>query len=152
LFLDGGVAFAGAGGAGFVDEGGEFFEEAEVVGIALAMVREGEVEGLFFEESEGIGGEGGIAGGGVSAKFGGGFLGVSEVIETEFAGEVAAVGVAHEGHVGDFFFEFGAAKIDDFAARDAVFKPGVDVFELAVGKAEDSADGPAGATTVRGGF
>src|SRR5688500_10700363 len=80
-FLDGGVAFADVCGLGFVDEGPEFSEGGEVFGVAVAVVGEGEVEGLFFKKGEGVGGEGRISGDGVFAEFGGGLLGVGEFIE-----------------------------------------------------------------------
>jgi hypothetical protein len=54
-----------------VDEGPEVLEGVEV-------------EGLFFEEVKGGGGEGGITGGGVFADVGGGFFGIRIGVE-EFA-------------------------------------------------------------------
>ena len=47
MFLNGGVAFADAGVAGFVDDGGEFGERFEVGGIVVALVNGSEVEGLW---------------------------------------------------------------------------------------------------------
>jgi hypothetical protein len=149
LFLDFGMAFADGGVAGAADDFVEVVEGAEVVGVAVAVVSEGEVEGLLFEEFEGVGGEGGVAGGGVLAEFGGGLAG--EVEGVDLAEKFGPVAVTYEGHVGDFFLEFGAAKLDDFTAGDSVFEPGNDVFELALGEGEETGE-RAARTAGRGRF
>ena len=47
------MAFADVGVFGFVDQGPEVFEEAEVVGIGIAIEGDGEVEGLLLDDFEG---------------------------------------------------------------------------------------------------
>ena len=137
LFLNGGVAFADAGVAGFVDDGGEFLKCLEVGGVVVALVDGSEVEGLLFEEFEGVGGKAGVAGGSVMADFGGGFFGVAKV-GSKGEGH-AAFGVAGNGHMRDFALPFGEAIFGDLTVRDLFIEPRVDVLELAVGEADESA-------------
>ena len=136
VFLNGGVALADGGAFSFVDEGPELFEGVQVVGIAVAVVCESEVEGLLFEEFEGVFRETGIAGDGIFAEFGGGFFGIDKVID--LADELGAIAVANEGHVRDLLLKLGATEFDDLAVRDFFFQPGVDVFELTLGKIEQA--------------
>ena len=147
MFLNGGVAFADAGVAGFVDDGGELPEGFEVGGLVVALVDGSEVEGLLFEEFEGVFRETGIAGDGVFAEFGGGFPGIDKVID--LANELGAIAVANEGHVRDLLLKLGAAEFDDLAVRDFFFQPGVDVFELTLGKIEQARERAAGASGRR---
>ena len=142
MFLDGGVALADLGVFGFVDEGPEFFEDVQVGGVGVAVVREGEVEGLLFEEFEGVHAEGWIAGGGVLADFFRGFFGVVEAME--MAEGFETVGVTDEGHVRNFFVEILAAEFGNFAGGDPFLNPRVDVLELALGEDREAGERTAG--------
>jgi hypothetical protein len=135
-FLDFGVAFADGGVLGFVDKGPELVEGGEVAGLGVAVEGEGEVEGLLFEDFEGVGGEGGVAGSGVFADFGGGFLRLGKVIQEVARG--AAFVVAGDGHVGDLDLELGAAEFGDFPVRDGVIEPDADAVDLLGGKAGET--------------
>lgn len=137
LFLNGGVAFADFGVPGFVDDGGELLDGVEVGGVAVALVDGSEVEGLLFEEFEGVGGKGGVAGGSVTADFGGGFFGLIEVGSEDE--REASFGVASNGHVRDFALPFGEAIFGDLAVRDLFIEPGIDALELGFAEADEFA-------------
>jgi hypothetical protein len=132
LFLNGGVAFADAGVFGFVDQGPEVFEDAEVIGIGIAIESDSEVEGLLLEDFEGGAAENGEAGDRVFAYFGGGFFGIGEV-RNEGAGGAALV-IALDGGLGNFDVELGFAEGDDFFEGLSIVEPGVDVMKLPVGE------------------
>jgi len=149
LFLDSGVALADSGVFGFVDEVPEFFEAGEVFGMGVAGGGQGEVEGFFFEEVEGGGGEGGVTSGGKMAELGGEFAGGGGIVA--HGGEVGALEVAVEGHAGDFAAEFVAAKLDDFAVGDEFLVPGVEEGELVLGEVSEAFEGAGGAAGGRRG-
>jgi hypothetical protein len=146
LFLDGGVAFADGGVFAFMDEGPNAFEFGKVVGIGVAIVGGGEVEGLLFEEFEGVGGEAGVASDCVFAEFGGSFPGGVEVVG-EFRND-AAPRVALDGGKRDFVLKFAAAKGDDFAVGHAGVEPVVDVLELALAEAGEAGEAAGGTNGI----